>query len=646
MCGILGTVEAGGTSPKRFQQMLDLIRHRGPDAESTYRHGNVTLGHRRLAIIDLKTGDQPIFNEDHSIAVIYNGEIYNYKEIREELKALGHHFCTESDTEILVHGYESWGTDFFHRLNGIFAFAILDQRQDSLILVRDHFGIKPLHYTHQNGLFAFASEQKPLLLHPSTPRELNLQSLHTHLNLRYTQNDQTLFQGIYRLPPAHYLVYRNKQINIHKYWELTPEIRDDMTENEAVAHLHEYLRQAVKRQLISDVPLGVYLSGGMDSSVIVQKMSELGVPDIKTFTLGFNEPTDEFPDAERVARHFNTDHHTLSLSMEPLKMFPEVLWHAEEPKINLLQGFNMSAFVKPHVSVVLGGLGGDELLAGYDIHRFIYPLNRLHNRIPGWMKKIGDIKSRILFRMEQNTGVLRLDEYRRGLQMLLALGQIEKYYLILRNVWDYDNPMYDQIYHRGMAQQMRAESLKVHKAFDPFFQKVNHMSALDQVLFTEFHTKMVNDYLLVEDRMSMSHSVEERVPFLDLDLVQFGFSVPAGLKMKGNRTKDLFRKAMEPYLPEKITQKKKWGFTVNPYLQFKKDLKDVCEKVLTRDIVEKQGLFNYEYIRKILDAPPHPRLRWHYNFLWVIMGLAVWQKMFIESDAFAERHFDLESYMN
>ena len=506
--------------------------------------------------------------------------------------------------------------------------------------------IRDSHYIHQNGLFAFASEQKPLLLHPSVPRELNLKSLHTHLNLRYTQNDQTLFKGIYRLPPAHYLVYRNKQINIHRYWELTPEIRDGMNEKEAADQLHELLRQAVKRQLISDVPIGVYLSGGMDSSVIVQKMSELGVPDIKTFTLGFNEPTDEFPDAERVARHFKTDHHTLSLSMEPLKMFPEVLWHAEEPKINLLQGFNMSAFVKPHVSVVLGGLGGDELLAGYDIHRFIYPMNHLHDRIPGWMKKFWDFKSRILFRMEQKTGVLRLDEYRRGIQMLLALGQIEKYYLILRNVWDFDNAMYDRIYHRDMAQKMKEDSLGVRKAFDPFFQKVNHMSALDQVLFTEFHTKMVNDYLLVEDRMSMSHSVEERVPFLDLDLVKFGFSIPAGLKMKGNRAKDLFREAMKPYLPEKITRKKKWGFTVNPYLQYKKDLKNVCERVLTRDFVEKQGLFNYEYIRKILDTPPHPRLRWHYNFLWVVMGLAVWQKMFIDSDAFAERHFDLESYMN
>lgn len=646
MCGILGTIETGGTSPERFKRMLDLIQHRGPDAESIYRHRDVTLGHRRLAIIDLKTGDQPIFNEDHSVAVIYNGEIYNFREIRNELKALGHRFYTESDTEILVHGYETWGTKFFHRLNGIFAFAILDMKTDKLVLVRDHFGIKPLHYTQQNGLFAFASEQKALLIHPSVRRELNIQSLHAHLNLRYTQNDQTLFDGIYRLPPAHYLVYEKKQIRINRYWELTPEIRENMTEGEATDQLHELLRQAVKRQLISDVPLGVYLSGGMDSSVIVQKMSELGVPDIKTFTLGFNEPTDEFPDAERVAEYFKTDHHTLSLSMEPLKMFPEVLWQAEEPKINLLQGFNMSAFVKPHVSVVLGGLGGDELLAGYDIHRFIYPVNTLHARIPGWMKKTGDLKSRILFKMGQRMGVLRLDEYRRGLQMLLALGQIEKYYLILRNVWDFDNPMYDQIYHRDMRQKMKVESIKVHNAFDPYFEKVQNMSALDQVLFTEFHTKMVNDYLLVEDRMSMSHSVEERVPFLDLDLVNFGFSIPSELKMRGNRTKDLFRKAMEPYLPDKITQKKKWGFSVNPYLQFKKDLKDVSEKVLTQDFVERQGLFNYKYIRKILDTPPHPRMRWHYNFLWVVTGLAVWQKMFIDSDAFAERQFDLKSYMS
>lgn len=407
--------------------------------------------------------------------------------------------------------------------------------------------------------------------------------------------------------------------------------------------LHVYLRQAVERQLVSDVPLGVYLSGGLDSSAIVQKMHELGVPQINTFTLGFNEPTDEFPDARRVAEHFGTHHQELSLTLNPLEEFPKVIWHAEEPKINLLQGFNMSRFVQPQIKVALGGLGGDELLAGYDIHRFVYPFNRVHGLIPEPLQRLLQWKSDFVFQVQTAVNGLPYDEYRRGVQLLLSIGQIERFYLILRNVWDVDPGFYREVYHPRLRKTMQKDIPRVEAQFHELFAQVKHLNALDQVLFVEAQSKMVNDYLLVEDRMSMAHSIEERVPFLDLDLVHFGFSIPVGLKIKHNQTKYLFRKAMAPYLPPRIIAKKKWGFTVNPYQQFKKDLKTVAERILTPEFVDRQGIFNYAYLRRIMNHPPHPRMRWHYNFLWVAVGLAIWEKMFLDP-TFDGKDFSMERF--
>lgn len=630
MCGIAGIFERDTDNTQLMSEMLATIEHRGPDDQSIYTYQDFTLGHRRLSIIDVSTcGNQPIFNEDKSICVIFNGEIYNYEEIREELKSKGHVFYTATDTEVLVHLYEEYGTGFFNKLNGIFAFALLDQNNNRLILARDHFGTKPLHYFLKDGVLVFGSEQKSIILHPKYERKLNLKALHIHLNLRYTQGNETLFEGIKRLPPAHFAVFENGLFTVKRSWQLAVNIDRSITENEAKEKINELIKQAVKRQLVSDVPVGVYLSGGLDSSTIVQKMHELGVPDINTFTLGFNEPTDEFPDAQQIADHFHTHHHTLSLSMNPMQQMPKVIWHAEEPKINLLQGFNMSAFVHPTVKVILGGLGGDELFAGYDIHKFIYPFKNWHHHTPQWLQRMLRWKSDFIFRLQNNSKSLRYDEYRRGVQMLLSIGNVERFYLILRNTWDFDTPFYKNIYSESFLKQQEIEQFKVHKEFDKIFESVHHQNGLDQVLYAEFQSKMVNDYLLTDDRMSMAHSVEERIPFLDRDLVDFGFTLPVEMKIKNNQTKNLFREAMKPYLPPKIITKKKWGFTVNPYLQFKKDLKDTAEKILTKEYIEKQGIFNYDYIRYILDYPAHPKLRWHYNFIWIILGLAIWEQEFI-----------------
>lgn len=645
MCGICGVYEKNRDNRALVERMNEILAHRGPDASSVYQSGDLCLGHRRLSIIDLATGDQPMFNAEKTLAIVYNGEIYNYRELREELLQKGARFATRSDTEVILKLYEAQGVESFRRLNGIFAFAILDERGGAakLVLARDHFGVKPLHYYAREGRFIFASEQKAILLHPGVQRALNRQSLHYHLNLRYTQSNETLFAGIYRLPPAHYMIVEGGQIQkIAPYYHLEYQIDYRKSEAEWLELIPQYLKQAVQRQLVSDVPIGVYLSGGMDSSSIVAMMREAGAEKINTFTLGFNEPTDELQDAQIVADYYQTDHHTLRMDLNPMRRLPEVIWHAEEPKINLLQGFLMSQFVSQHVKVVLGGLGGDELFAGYDIHRYIYPFNALHRVVPQKLEEAVFSKiSSLGYRLQTGLGKMAWDEYRRGAQMLLATGNIAKFYLILRNAWDFDQACWRQIY---SPQFLQAPLKPVLGEFEQYFQNNGDLTALDQVYRAEFHSKMVNDYLLTEDRMSMAHSVEERVPFLDLDLVQLGFSIPTRLKMRGNRTKYLLRKAMAPYLPPQILRKKKWGFTFNPYLQYQKDLKTTAQRILTRQRIERDGIFNYEYIRAIFEAPPHPRMRWHYNYIWVLTGFYIWKQMFLESECFKTRDFELESF--
>ena len=644
MCGICGIFERNKDNKNLMHDMLDIIEHRGPDDATIYSHKNVTLGHRRLSIIDVDNGQQPIFNEDKTICVIFNGELYNYKKFRELLGSKGHKFSTHSDTEILVHCYEEFGLDFIKDLNGIFAFAIYDLKKEKLILARDHFGVKPLHYYFKNGILIFGSEQKSIILHPKVERKMNLQSLHLQINLRYTQGEETLFEGIKRLAPAHFLVFDKTNIKLTKYWEISDKKTDLQNRNEIKEKIDFLLKQAVKRQLMSDVPVGVYLSGGMDSSTIVQKMAEIGVEKINTFTLGFNEPTDEFPDAKIIAEQFGTNHHTMNLSMNPIEQFATVMRYAEEPKINLLQGFNMSKFVQPHVKVILGGMGGDEIFAGYDIHNILYPCSKISKYLPKSLNKLLKFKSDLFFKIQNRTGSLKYDEYRRGMQMVLSINNFLKSYLITRNVWDFDNGMYDNIYAKNVSNFFMNKINKVEDSFSDIFNNFDGNN-IEKVLFTEQKSKMVNDYLLVEDRMSMSHSIEERVPFLDKDLVEFMNSLPIEMKMSFNKPKQLFREVMKGKLPEHIISKKKWGFAVNPYLQFKKDLKFYAERILTKDYVQKQNIFNYNYLQKILNAKPTPQMRWHYNYIWVVMGIAIFDKMFIKSDLFKKTEISMEEFL-
>jgi len=642
MCGICGIVDQNENNHRLITEMADLLRHRGPEKAGYFHHSGVSLGHRRLSIIDLNTGDQPIYNEDRTIVVVFNGELYNFQEIKNDLIRRGHHFYTTSDTEILVHCYEQHGLDYLTKLNGIFAFALYDVKNERLVLARDHFGVKPLHYWSCGSTLLFASEYKAILVHPAVERRINYQALHCQINLRYNQGDETMIGGIRRLPPASFLVFEKGNLSVHQYYHLPVNINYNISENDAKEGIRHYLQQAVRRQLLSDVPLGVYLSGGMDSSALVAMMAAAKVAPINTFTLGFNEATDEFNDAAVIARLFHTNHTTTALAMQPLESLPETIWHSEEPKINLLQGFHLSDFVSKNLKVVLGGLGGDELFCGYDINRYIRAVGKLlTNKPENWRQKLLTPVSKLLFSLQNASKILKWDEYRRGLQMLFSIGDLEKYYLILRNCWDYDRRFCRDIYQSSFD----GESLvQTHTYFDGIFEACRELPPLDAVAYVEFHSKMVNDYLLVDDRMSMAHSLELRVPFLDRELVEFAFTIPAAMKMKNGQTKYLFREAMKPILPPEIITKKKWGFAANPYDQFNKDLKKVAERVLTPEFIKRQGLFNYDYIRRILHYPPDPRLRWHYNFLWVVLGLAVWERMFIKTENFRQHRVASEEY--
>ena len=640
MCGICGIA---GPDAERVivQRMCNSLAHRGPDGEGIYEDTGVVLGHRRLSIIDLVTGDQPMTNEDGTIWVVYNGEIYNFLDLRRDLEQRGHRFRSQSDTEVLVHGYEEYGLDFLARLDGIFAFGLWDSRHRRLLLVRDYFGVKPLYYHFDGQTLRFASEMKAILMDQALERRVDFQALHYFLNLRFIPGERTLFEGIRRLPPAHYLLFESGTMRLGRYFELPHATAPQRDEQYYVEGIRHYLREAVRKQLISDVPLGVYLSGGLDSSAIVACMSELGHTPVQTFALGFNEPTDELADAQIIATHFATDHHALALDADPLRYYPEVIWHAEEPKENILQGYLLAQFARQHVKVVLGGLGGDELFAGYLNNQYIAPSQPLHRLVPDvLMRRLCQPLSRLAFTAQQATGMLQLDEYRRGLQMLLALGDSARYYLILRNTWDYDRGAFANLY--GPAWREQRFDL-THTQFDAYFTPDGH-SMLEQVLWAEFHTKLVDDFLMNEDRTSMAHGLEVRVPFLDRDLVRFAFSIPWHLKIKRQQTKYIFRKAMAGLLPDHTLRKQKWGFSFNPYYQFQKDLKRVAERVLTRQRVEARGWFNYAYLRRILGHPPSPRLRWHYFLLWLVVGLEIWGQMFLEGDV-RRPTLELEAYV-
>ncbi|MCP4903313.1 MAG: asparagine synthase (glutamine-hydrolyzing) [bacterium] len=631
MCGICGYT--GPETSGLLDQMMEAIRHRGPDSGGSFVDRGIHLGNRRLRILDLDGGDQPISNEDGTITLVYNGEIYNHRELRSKLEARGHRFDTDTDTEIIVHLYEEYGASCAEHLNGMFAFALWDAPRRRLLIVRDPVGIKPLVYSWKNGVLVFASEAKSVLQHPAVSADLDPDALHQLLNVRFVPGPATLFRGISQLPPGCLLLLENGELHQHRYhrWDFPGDTKTTM-EDAADGFLH-CLERAVERQMVADVPLGIFLSGGLDSSsILTAATASQGSEGLRTFSLGFNEPTDELADARLMASHVGSEHYETTLSAQPLELFPRIVYHAECPKVNAAQGYYLSRFARQHVTVALSGLGGDELFYGYQIYRCLWP-GRLLTGSPlaGFFSAGSGVADGVATAFDRLAGP-RGDNPRRVFELLASGDDPLRYYVTLRNGWDLRLGAANGIYTESWLKQI---SLTTREAFAPYFDRPD-LPLAEQVQWAEFRAKMVDDFLANEDRMSMANSLEVRVPLLDLEMVNYAFSLPYCLKHRAGGLKPIMKRAMAPLLPPAIMNKKKWGFTFDSYEQFRKDLQLLCHRELDRSFIESQGIFRHSFIDEILQSRPSPRMRWHYFVLWMILGLKFWQEIFLEGRSWQE----------
>ena len=620
MCGIAGT--AGFGDAELVRAMADTIAHRGPDGEGFYSGDQVHLGNRRLAIQDVPGGSQPMASEDGSVVVVYNGEIYNYPELRELVLARGHRLTTHCDTEVLPHLYEDEGIAFAARLNGIFAFALYDRGRRTLFLVRDPLGVKPLVYSIKNGKLAFGSEAKAVLASGLVSPEIDEASLHLTMNVRYIPGDRTFFAGIHRLPPGHALEFTEGRSRLRQYAGIDWTPDPARSKDEWLEGIRHHYAEAVRRQLISDIPVGVSLSGGIDSSSIVAMLRRTASGPIQTFSLGFDEPTDETGDARFVADTYGTEHQEVVLHEPALAHLADAIRHTEEPKVNSLQLYLLHRFIGQHVSVVLSGLGGDELFAGYDFYSYMLRASRLRKGTAS--ATVRALAPALDWAARRSAGLGRpeLDLATRKLEWLAASGDGVRNYLLLRNAWDFNPALLRRVYTPEFARRL---TTSVRDEYGAYFEDARPLES--QALRAEFATKMVCDLLHNEDTMSMAHSVESRVPLLDLELVRFAARIPDDLRF-GSGPKGLLKEALTGVLPERVLHKRKWGFTFDPVEQYQKDLGPMVREMLSPDRLRRAGIFNPEFVRAVLRAEPRQRLRWHYFLLWQMIGVETWLEEF------------------
>jgi len=607
-----------------IRAMTDTIAHRGPDGEGFHCGECVHLGSRRLAIQDVPGGSQPMANEDGSVVVVYNGEIYNYPELRSLVLARGHQLRTHCDTEILPHLYEDEGIAFAARLNGIFAFALFDAARRKLFLVRDPLGVKPLVYAIRDGMLAFGSEAKAVLASGLVPGELDEASLHLSMNVRYVPGERTFFREIKRLSPGHVLEFADGRPRLFSYAAIDWTPDESLSTGECIEGIRFHYEEAVKRQLISDVPVGVSLSGGIDSSSIVAMLRRITSGPIKTFSLGFGEPTDETADARFVARTFGTEHQEVVLREPALAYLADAIRYTEEPKVNSLQLYLLHRFIGEHVSVVLSGLGGDELFAGYDFYGYLLRARRLRSGALG--AAVRALAPALDWTARQAAGLGRpeLDLTTRKLEWLAASQDGARSYLLLRNAWDFNPALLKRVYTPDFLGRLEVAA---REDYSGHFDDERPLES--QALRAEFATKMVCDLLHNEDTMSMAHSVESRVPLLDLELVRFAARIPDGVRFAAG-PKGLLKDALAGVLPDRVLRKPKWGFTFDPVEQYRKDLGPMAREMLSEDRLGRSGIFNPEFVRAVLKAEPHQRLRWHYFLLWQMIGVETWLATFTE----------------
>lgn len=607
--------------------MCEVLSHRGPDDRGYYSDSGVGLANARLSIIDIEGGRQPIHNEDETIHVTYNGEIYNYRELTRELEARGHSFYTKSDTEVIVHGYEEYGESFVERLNGMFAFAIWDGEPKKLLLARDRVGVKPLYYAKVGDSFYFASEIKGILQAP-VKRAVSLEALNIVLNIDYIPGDLTLFDGVQKVKPGRLLTIHDGSVTESAYWSPPPRA-GKVDEGALIDRLREDLKAAITSHLVADVSVGCFLSGGLDTSTIVAYASRATNTPLSTYCMGFGEETDEFDDARAVAQHFGTDHHELLVdSSMAMRLYPRMIWHQEEPKINLYPWF-VSELVRKHVKVCLSGNGGDELFGGY-FNRYGHALRIMKlssSPIAPLARMGGTIIEGVAGRFAGLPGSNRA-------RALRALGDHARAYTVLAGV------LPSSIL-RGLCRFDGRGEVAARAHFDPHFGRDGDF--VEQLMRAELATKLPEDLLAVDDAMSMAHSLEVRVPFLDNRLLDLMLPVPWRLKYApGTWGKLILREAVKDLLPARCLRKPKWGFSVDLYAWYRGEMGELARQIIPDSEVVGR-YFSRSFLSKLLRRRPNPRDTRYYQLIWQVLGFHFWHKIFIDGENLRNPTLNVES---
>jgi asparagine synthase (glutamine-hydrolysing) len=618
MCGIAGIVRWDGSPiPEgEIRDMCSAIVHRGPDDEGVYLGDGVALGMRRLSIIDLEGGHQPISNEDGSVWIVFNGEIYNYRELRHGLEQRGHVFKTDSDTETIVHLYEESGPRCVDRLRGMFAFAIWDERKRQLLLARDRLGIKPLYYAERSGEIVFASELKPILQLPHVPRAVDWGAAHHLFTSLSTPSKRSIVDGVAKLEPARTAVASRTSplLRIEKYWDIHFAPNERASEGELIEQLRHLLTESVTLHQVSDVPVGAFLSGGLDSSAVVALMSKPGAGRLKTFSIGFAESGfDELPHARQVAAQFNTDHHDVVLKPDAVQIVEDLTWYLDEPfgDTSAIPTYMVSRLAAAHVKVVLSGDGGDELFAGYDKY-VVEQRERQRDRIPAPVRAMAGHIGRLMPHGMTGRQFLRhlgLSGARRYLDASTMFRDDE-----MRSLFRPD--AYGQM-HRSAGVP---EPLHELRGYDEDW--------LSAVQYRDLHTYLPLDILTKVDRATMAHSLEARPPLLDHRLAEFAATIPAHYRLRGGTTKYLFKQAMRGILPDAIIDRQKHGFAVPIAAWLRGELADFARGLLLSSACRDRGVFETAHVERLLAL--NARGRDLDLQLWTMLSFELWCQRFLD----------------
>ncbi len=624
MCGIAGIYNYFSNNPidlPLLSNMTGVISHRGPDDEGFYNCGSIGLGMRRLSIIDVEGGHQPIHNEDQTIWLVFNGEIYNFLELRRQLIERGHCFYTQSDSEVIVHAYEEWGVDVFSHLNGMFGIALWDSVQRRLIMARDHFGIKPLYYLDDGKRLLFGSELKTILCDRSVSRNVDEAALNLYLTFRFVPSPYTLLSGIHKIPPGHYLICNESGPRLHRYAYSTPALPSKNTEADLVATLRHHLEIAIQRQMISDVPVGALLSGGVDSTTIVTLMTRFAHDPVHTFTVGFAEQGDfnELDEARVTAKRLGTLHHEIVLTTKDyIGFWPKAVWHLEEPVVtpSALPMYYVSQLAQRHVKVVLTGQGADEPWAGYRRYKG-EQWAAAYQRIPASLRQ--QVISPIVESLPRSEGLKRAirslgeeDACQRFVKVYSVFTENQKKLLLKQPLISTESELVNsvQMWQRDVA----------------------HLDGLSQMMYVDSRFSLSDDLLLYGDKMSMAVSLEARVPMLDLDLMAFVEGLPSHWRLHGRTHKYLYRKAIAAWLPQDVLQRPKRGFDTPMDKWLGKNLQDYLRQLWFGADSACKFYFNLSYLEKLLVEHASGRFD-HRRQLFSLISFELWHRIFVNQQS-------------